>query len=327
MPSDINYYAISKTLRGKIKKVKQARFGNFPLLETTGEVLRSQSSFGRAVDAPDFSYDQDKVVVRAFEDVRQGAAPDAILWDKGLAQAFFHRCRGLGLVAPDAYLGRRLINVRKNSPRYKKHGIEIASTTKSEPHPSIVPQYAHVIEFALVRLRYRYGASIDDILLDPELGGRFEELTSQIVSEIGSQELRLGALYIRKTRYLQKSAIEAIKGLNTHVVEEALGAPVALAHVRPEVIPPSPGLIEIKEPGRYLYISRNGDLRSAVSQIRTGRGFEIVSNGFWKPDPEVITLQVATGERIGGVGIGVWERRLIHDYEPVFNWPMQKTAA
>ena len=65
---------------------------------------------------------------------------------------------------------RRLLNVRKNSPRYRKHGIEISPTTKKEIHPSIVPEYAHVIEFALVKLRYRYGSSIDDILMDESLG-------------------------------------------------------------------------------------------------------------------------------------------------------------
>src|SRR6266496_2687410 len=302
MASELNHFSISKILGSKMRPGKQARFGNFSLLETTVEMLRARDDPEQVLEDPKFSYDEDRIVVRAFEDVRHGAAPDAILWNKELAQAFHRRCRELGLVAPDAYLGRRLINVRKNSPRYSEHGIEISPTTKTEPHPSIVPQYAHVIEFALVRLRYRYGVSIDDILLDAKLGSKFEELTSQIASRIESQDLRLGALYIRKTRHLEKKDIAKIMSLDIREVEKAWEKPVVLATVQLENVPPQPGLIELKEKGRYLYISRNENLNSAVNQMRTGRAFEIMSNGFWSPDLKAITLQYATGAKIGGVG-------------------------
>ena len=66
--------------------------------------------------------------------------------------SFAKRCRQLGLDASDAFLNRRLLNIRKNIRWYEKHGISIPPATKSDTHPSIVPQYAHVIEFALVRL-------------------------------------------------------------------------------------------------------------------------------------------------------------------------------
>src|SRR5204863_5258736 len=116
-----------------------------------------------------FSYEEDALIVKAFEDVRKGAPTDELLWEKDLAEAFVHRCHELGLDASAAHLVRRLINVRKSAPRYKKHGIKILPTIKRETHPSIVPKHAHVIEFALVKLRYRYGVSIDDILMDPFL--------------------------------------------------------------------------------------------------------------------------------------------------------------
>ena len=158
----LNQYAISKILGSKMTPVKQAQFGNFGLLETTAEALRARKASGPSSAATHFSLDEDRLVVQAFEDVRQGAATDAILWDRSLARAFAQRCRQLGLEASDAFLNRRLMAIRKAPRRYEKHGISIAPATKSETHPSIVPQYAHVIEFALVRLRYRYGASIDD---------------------------------------------------------------------------------------------------------------------------------------------------------------------
>ena len=323
----LNQYAIGKILGSKMTPVKQVRFGNFGLLETTTETLRARQASNPSSATTRFSYNEDRLVVQAFEDVRQGAATDAILWNRSLARAFAERCRQLGLEATDAFLNRRLINIRKNIRRYEQHGITIAPATKSEAHPSIVPQYAHVIEFALVRLRYRYGASIDDILLDPDLGDKFEYLASELAAGLREVDLRLGALYIRKTRHFEKKDLARIEGLDVQSVEKAWSKPVSLAVMNPANVPSSSGLIELKEGGRYLYISRTEDIRPAAEQLRTGKAFDLVANGFWTPRLDEITFQFATGAKIGGVGVGVWERRLIRDREPIFNWPIQQPAA
>jgi hypothetical protein len=323
----LNQYAISKILGSKMIPVKRARFGNFGLLETTAEALRAQQASSPSGAVTRFSYNEDRKVVQAFEDVRHGAATDAILWDRSLARAFAERCRQLGLEAPDAFLNRRLINIRKNIRRYEQHGITIAPATKTETHPRIVPQYAHIIEFALVRLRYRYGASIDDILLDPDLGRKFDDLASELAPGLRDVDLRLGALYIRKTRHFDRKDVAKIEGLDVAVIERAWSKPVSLAAVNPANVPSSPGLIELKEGERYLYISRNEDIRPAAEQLRTGHAFDLVANGFWTPCLDEISFQFATGAKVGGIGVGVWERRLIRDREPIFNWPIQQHAA
>jgi hypothetical protein len=324
---ELNQYAISKILGSKMTPVKRGRFGNFGLLETTAEALRARQSSHPSRETTHFSYDEDRLVVRAFEEVRQGAAPDAILWDRLLAKAFTRRCRELGLEAPDAFLNRRLINIRKNIRQYERHGISIAPSAKGKSHPSIVPRYAHVIEFALVRLRYRYGASIDDILLDPNLGEKFEQLASELAPGLPSVDLRLGALYIRKTRQFKKKDLEKSKSLHAELVESAWSEAVSLAAMKLADVPSSPGLIELKEGDRYLYISRNKDLRPAAEQLQTGKAFELVSSGFWTPHLDQITFQFVTGEKVGGADIRMWERCLIRDREPLFNWPIQQNAA
>src|SRR5712692_6157548 len=152
--AELNQYSISKALGSTMKPVKRGRFGGFGLLETVAEALRAREATTEASAASGqttkLTYAEDAVVVRAFEDVRQGAATDALLWDRKLAEAFYRRCKELGLNAPDGLLGRRLITVRKNIRRYEKHGISISPATKNEPHVSIVSRYAHVIEFVLV---------------------------------------------------------------------------------------------------------------------------------------------------------------------------------
>ena len=228
----------------------------------------------------------------------------------------------MGLDAADAFLNRRLLNIRKDIRRYEKQGISIAPATKSDTHPSIVPQYAHVIEFALVRLRYRYGASIDEILLDPNLGEQFEQMALELAPDLSNRDLRLGALYIRKTRHFERKDAASIEGLDLEVVEKAWSKPVSLAAVDPANVPSSPGLLELKEEGRYLYISRNNDIRPAADQMRSGSAFDLVANGFWTPRLDKITLQFVAGASVGDVSLGVWERRLIRDREPIFNWPM-----
>jgi hypothetical protein len=322
----LNQYAIGRILGSKMIPLSgRARFGNFGLLSTVGDVLNASHSPSR--EDPHFSYPEDTKVVKAFEEVRDGASPDSLLWNKKLAKEFHKRCRELGLRAPGAYVTRRLIHVRKNSPRYAEHGILISPTTKNEPHESIVHQYAHAIEFALVRLRYLYGASIDDILMDRRLGDAFEEMAAALAPGLSSQDLRLGALYIRKSRFLKKKALNKIQRLDINVVQKELTPPVTLDRFEVTHLPHHAAVVEIKEHDRYLYIARTEDLQPTVEELKTGRAFELMSNSFWTPHLDEISLQFVAKPRIDGVGLATWERLLIHDLQPVFNWPMQKKMA
>ena len=97
---DVNQYAISKTLGSKMTSVKRGRFGNFGLLETTAEALRARQASKPSRVVPSFSYKEDRLVVKAFEDVRRGLAPDGILWDRSLARDFAKRCQQWGWMPP-----------------------------------------------------------------------------------------------------------------------------------------------------------------------------------------------------------------------------------
>ncbi|MGD9647879.1 MAG: hypothetical protein AB7U73_19365 [Pirellulales bacterium] len=323
----LNQYALSQVLGSTIKPIRAPRFGNFGLLETSAAALQAQYTTPTRRTSEHLTYAEDEVIVRAFEEVRAGAAPDAIMWDTDLSSRFYHQCKALGVLAPAAVLGKRLINVRKNQSRYKKRGIVISPTTKIEPHPSALPQYAHVIEFALVRLRFRYGASIDEILLDPALASQFEEYAHEIAPEATSQELRLGALYLRKTRFLNKQEKAAIASLKSSVLDDDFTSPTRLSEVAKIAPPDAPGLIEVRDARRFLYISRNESLSAAVRSFESGKAFSIMANNFWTPQLDEITLQYIPGDEFYGVTASRWEKQLIYEREPVFNWPMRKDAA
>jgi hypothetical protein len=325
--SGLNHDAISKILGSELRPVKGARFGGFGILATTAGTRKALREAESELASRGFTIDQDRLVWSAFEDVRDGASVDALLWDTDLARRFVDHCRGLGLVVPAVVLVHRLMHIRKNSKKYARHGIRLSPSTRKEPRQSIVPQYAHVIEFALVRLRYRYGASIDMILADPELRESFETLALEVAPELTGEQLRLGALYIRKTRHFRnKQAANKTQALNPSVIEGAMTQPVSLAHIHTDEMPSAPGLLELMEGERYLYVARNENLRPAVEQLRTGRAFSLFANGFWQPALEAITLRYVEGQKVRGVTTKRWERRLIQAREPIFNCPMTKTG-
>ena len=325
--NQLNQYVISQALGSKMHPVKPVRFGGFGLLETAAEAVRARHSSEKGGDVPQFTYDHDRVVLQAFEQIRDGASPDSILWDRRFQQQFNKRCRELGLDAPDALLNRRLLNIRKNKKRYEKHGIGLSATTKSDPHQSIVSEYAHIIEFALFRLRYRYGASIDDVLLDPQLSDQFDHMALEIAPQLSPQDLRLGALCIRKSRYMAKKDQTILGQLDLATIDHEWTTAQSLAEIDTNSIPEAAGLIELREDDKYLYIARNDNLKPTIQHFLTGQAFDIVASGFWKPNLDSITVQYAVGSKFADVDIGKWELRLIHDRDPVFNWPIHNTAA
>jgi hypothetical protein len=81
------------------------------------------------------------------------------------------------------------------------------------------------------------------------------------------------------------------------------------------------------EQDRYLYISHNKNIRSAARQLGTGDALRLMGGSFWNPNLDTITLSFAPGKRVAGVAIEKWERKLVHDRNPVFNWPMPQDAA
>ena len=325
--AELNQYALSRALGSKMKPVKSARFGSFALLETAAEALKVRDLPQTGRNAGRFTYDHDRVVVEAFEDVRQGAPPDAILWDRGLLRRFTERCRELGLDAPDPFLARRLINVRKNKARYAKHGIIITASAQQDRRPRIVPQYASVIEFALVKLRYRYGCSIDDILLDVHLGDQFERCALDVAPELSPADLRLGALYIRKSHFLRKKDRPLLEKLDSAEIDRHASPAIPLTKVSEADIPAGSGLIEIKEGDRFLYISGSEFLRSAAKEFVSGRSFQILTSPFWHPQLDAMTLQFIAADGLAGVPLRIWQNRLICERHPVFNWPVHEMAA
>jgi hypothetical protein len=315
----LNHYAINQIVKGRMVPASaKMRFGRIGLLNVAGQMLKHRPRERAKVS---FSYETDTIAVDAFAKVHGGVSPETVLIDSDLVSRFHAEARKRGFHASAADLNRRLINVRKNKARYNAHGIYLPKTTVSDPQPSIVWKYAHVIEFSLSRLHSRYGVSIDDILIDPDLAAEYEKMAQVAAPDLTSYQLRLAALYIRKSRFIPKKAETIIRTLKPEKIEAKFGDVGTLARIKLP-IPDDTGLIEVLEDGRHLYITRNENLQQAVEQLASPASLKFMGNAFWEPDPSRINIRIFLGEQFLKVPISQWQLKLIAARQPVFNWPI-----
>jgi hypothetical protein len=325
--NELDQEAIGKILGSTPRAIPPVRFGNFHVVETTQEMLRAREEMHPTPAKPDdWNRESDRTLVQSFEAIRQGAGTDLILWDKEAADQFIRKCRDNGLGGSDTFLKRRLLTIRKHPDTFRPHGIEISPASQQEKIPRTAKMHTLPIEVALVRLRYRHGASIDDILSDTRLAEKLECLVQKVAPELSSQDIRLGALYLRKTRQWDSSLMDELQRLDVGNLDNALEPERTLTEVKLEEVPASPGLIEVRETNRYLYIARNEDLHAAVAQLQGDRIFEMLTTGLWVPQLENTTLQFFAGDQIADVSLEKWVSRLIHDRQPAFNWPIKKAG-
>lgn len=324
MKRSVNQYGISQALGSQVQSVRSFRFGGFGVLAATAEVLRTRS---QQEEAPTSSVEKDKRIVDAFEDVRNGVAPDHVLWSKQVAQKFIRRCRELNLDLPEALLKRRLITIRKAPDRYSKLGIVISPSTRKDAHPELFSRDVYAIEFALVRLKYRYGTSIDDILLESEFGDKFDRMVKEVGAISSPEALRLGALNLRKTRYFSKKKIEVFEQLDLDLFEEQMTNIGRLSEASLCDIPSGPGIAKIVDSHRYLFVADQSDLRAFASPFLEGDALGTMGDRFWTPVPEDTYISLYEGAEFVGTAIKKWNMKLIHERKPVFNWPVVGRAA
>ena len=310
-----------------MKPVGQLQFGNFGLLQTCATGVMASSLYLPKRRTSGFTTEQDRLVVRAFEDVRDGASTEALLWDRHLVKRFVQRSKEVGLDYHDVHLCKRIQTIRKSKRHYAAQGIALSPTARKEPQPSIAPTHAHIIEFALVRIRYRFDASIEDILLEPQLGGLFESLCFEVAPELSPQEVRLGALYLRKTRFLENKLRPTVSRLNLSVLDNKWSCLMPLSEIEASAIPEEAGILELCDDSRVLYVNRVKNLQSPLPGLKDESGaLSIFSGPIWQPKPSTIGFRYALGKQIDGVSLKTWEIGLIYALRPALNWPIHRKS-
>jgi len=215
------------------------------------------------------------------------------------------------------------LNIRKNAKKYASHGIVLKATTQ-RIHFDALSECTPAVEFSLVRLRYRHGVSIDEILIDPILGMEFERTTAEFLPNISSRVMRQAALAVRKTRALHQITLSDLTNLRANRLEPWWSQFQPIAFLNLTEIPKSAGLMEVRESSRELYISRNENLRGAVNVLFERHAISIMENPFWKPDLSKIEIRYISETSMGPTELKRWELKLLCEQSPVFNWPPKK---
>jgi hypothetical protein len=179
--SDINHFAISSILDSEI--VGRVKFGHGQI----GSLADAQRYFDllSVTESPAVLHRNEEVdvqrVIEAFHAVRNArgdrGSSDLYVADPERNALFLAKCRELGLTCSDYLLNKTLLTARKN---------RLLRGLRSVRTPSRHEDYAFACEFAATELKYKTGASIDDIVCDPRLASRFDAIARKLAPEFTS---------------------------------------------------------------------------------------------------------------------------------------------
>src|SRR5262245_1977349 len=306
--SDLDQLAISRILGSTVRPFSAPEFGGFSTVKTIGEMLANRPTPSRPL-APDNI--RDSAIIAAFEKTHEGYSVDRTLADPELTRRFIELCRELGVESAKVAICRRLLRLRKSG------GFPVPTTReeKRDLQPFLIPA-----ELAFAQLTYRYDASYDDLLADPEIGNTFDQIAARIGRSGDVVAYRLAGLHLRKN-VRTRSKAEGGKLANFDIRRFAkrwrpLGT---LSTVALEAVPATEGIFSLSEPNRHLYLTRYPNLRSAVGLFQDRDVLASVGNRFWSPSPEAISVKVVRREDVKGVSLRLFELKALETYQPLFN--------
>jgi site-specific DNA-methyltransferase (adenine-specific) len=211
-------------------------------------------------------------------------------------------CRELGIQASDYAINKRLMYARKLG---HLRGLDSVRTRFN------YEDYAFASEFAATELKYKTGASIDDILCDPDLASQFDAIAKKLAPGFTSLRYRWAILSIRK-------AGRKAEWKPGYQMPELTG-PFRLIRDRLEDLPAEGGIYLLSEREKPLYARATRSIRHGVKLHRQPQALSAVKDIFWQPklDDFVVTFAVLDSASL----FRPVERKLIEEKRPVFNVP------
>ncbi|HVS36170.1 MAG TPA: hypothetical protein VMS17_11365 [Gemmataceae bacterium] len=305
--SRLNHYAISAILGSEIVGPVKVGHGQIASVADAQQFFdRRTAQHAEGAAGTDQGFDADSLRAAFFaarEHFKDRFSTDRYVADPERNKMFLKKCRELGLRASDYVLNKRLFNARKN-----KLLPNLKSTRTQIPHE----EFAFASEFAATELRYREGASIDDIVCDPSLASRFDAIARRIRPGFGSLEYRWAILSIRKAG-------------RQHKLDPSFRMPrftkgFRLTQDPIERIPERSGIYLLYERSKLLYARSARVLRHGVELHRDAATVRAMAEKLWTPDPDDFVVDFAAIPPPMSV-LDAIERKLVEERRPVFNIP------
>lgn len=305
--SNLNHYAISAILHSEIVGPLKTGHGQIASLgdvqryfDTLATDERSSGHIqGRGIDVNRLK----KAFFAAREAFKDRGSTDLYIADPERNTVFLDLCRRFGIEASDYRLNKTLFNARKN---------KLLTNLQSERTSIEYGEFAFASEFAATQLRYKAGATIDDILCDPGLAAQFDDIARSVIPGFSSFEYRWAILSIRKAgRHQKLPASFRLPKFTTGF--RLLRDPI-------ERIPDRAGLYLLYERQKLLYTRCAVDLRHGVELHRNKNILKAINEKLWRPDPENFVVDFAAVA--GSIGfLQAIEKKLVEERHPVFNIP------
>jgi hypothetical protein len=305
--SDINHFGISSILNSEI--VGRAKFGHGQIA-SLGDAQRFFDLLD-AEESPSIVHQNESVdveaVVRAFHAVRNArgdrGSPDLYVADPDRNALFLAKCRKIGIQESDYAINKTLFYARKNN---YLPGLQSARTSID------YEEFAFASEFAATELRYKTGATIDDILCEPGLASQFDSIARKLAPGFSSFEYRWAILSIRKAGRHEKlpSSFQMPEFTGRfRLVIDAL-----------EQIPETSGVYLLYEKQKLLYVRSTEHLRHGVELHRNPQLLGAMAEKLWKPNPEdfIVSYTVLLLKK---TLLQALEKKIVEEIKPIFNVP------
>jgi len=300
--SKLNHFAIARILDSEILgpvSPGHGQIGSVQIVEDVFDIRQKpiapdEVHCGESVDAD--------TLVQAFHDVRDDRkSPDFYVAEPERNCRFIRRCRELGIEASEYAINKALLNARKAN---RLKGLHSERTTLNHD------DYAFASEFAATEIRYRTGASVDDMICDPELRSEFDQLASKMAPGYSPLEYRWALLSIRKAGQAKWEAKYEMP---------ALSSPTRLFSDEVEGVPRNAGVYLLLEQQRPLYVRGARDVHHGVELHRREEFLKPLLDRLWRPSPDDLLFSYATLPQ--RKLLRPVEQRLIREKRPLFNIP------
>ncbi|MFN0051790.1 MAG: hypothetical protein ACKV0T_06345 [Planctomycetales bacterium] len=302
----LNQFEISSILNSEI--VGRAQFGHGQVA-SLGDAQRFVNLL-HVEKSPAIRYANERadmsLINEAFRSVRnfrkdQGSS-DLYVADPVRNAEFIAKCRELGMAESAYTINKTLFYMRKTN---RLKGLNSKKTSFN------YDGYAFASEFAATELKYEIGASIDDILCDPDLALRFDSIARLVSPGHSSLEYRWAILSIRKSgRRAEWKPGYKMPQLTTvlNLVADSI-----------EMVPDACGVYLLSERSKPLYARATEHLRQGIELHRRPQTLAAMKSELWQPEPKTFVVSYATiaSKKL----LRPVEHRLIEESRPIFNVP------
>jgi len=208
----------------------------------------------------------DQQVKEAFEQVRQGRAPEYVICDVTLNENFLEAARRLGVQGNDAEINTKLLNLRKQS-RLK----DCPTTCRKKPDPKR-SHYRNAVLNAMRFVERQFSKNVDDVICDPETRSQFDAMIQFLSPETSAFEAQYAALSLRKSKQLRPEPVgQVIRAVSSNILR--------LSGLQEQLsgLPTRPGVYIFFDEDVTLYAGKADSLRARInSHISTWTYRELI---------------------------------------------------